>query len=42
LAFFGITLSAFKIAGGILLFGVGLDMMRANAGRRPAGQRPEG
>ena len=28
-AFFGITLSAFKIAGGILLFGVGLDMMRA-------------
>ncbi len=28
-AFFGITLPAFKIAGGILLFGVGLDMMRA-------------
>jgi multiple antibiotic resistance protein len=27
--FFGITLPAFKIAGGILLFGVGLDMMRA-------------
>jgi multiple antibiotic resistance protein len=26
---FGITLPAFKIAGGILLFGVGLDMMRA-------------
>jgi multiple antibiotic resistance protein len=27
--FFGITLSAFKIAGGILLFGVALDLMRA-------------
>jgi multiple antibiotic resistance protein len=27
--FFGITLSAFKIAGGILLFGIGFDMMRA-------------
>jgi multiple antibiotic resistance protein len=27
--FFSITLPAFKIAGGILLFGVGLDMMRA-------------
>src|SRR5262245_29046592 len=26
--FFGITIPAFKIAGGILLFGVGLDMMR--------------
>ena len=28
-SFFGITLPAFKIAGGILLFGVGLEMMRA-------------
>ena len=27
--FFGITLPAFKLAGGILLFGVGLEMMRA-------------
>ncbi len=27
--FFGITLPAFKIAGGILLFGVGLEMIRA-------------
>lgn len=27
--FFSITLPAFKIAGGILLFGVGLEMMRA-------------
>lgn len=27
--FFGITISAFKIAGGILLFGVALEMMRA-------------
>jgi multiple antibiotic resistance protein len=27
-SFFGITLPAFKIAGGILLFGVGLEMMR--------------
>jgi len=27
--FFGITLSAFKIAGGIVLFGLGLEMMRA-------------
>lgn len=27
--FFGITIPAFKIAGGILLFGVGLEMMRA-------------
>jgi multiple antibiotic resistance protein len=26
--FFGITIPAFKIAGGILLFGVGLEMMR--------------
>jgi multiple antibiotic resistance protein len=28
-SFFGITLPAFKIAGGVLLFGVGLEMMRA-------------
>jgi multiple antibiotic resistance protein len=28
-SFFGITLPAFKIAGGILLFGVGLEMIRA-------------
>jgi multiple antibiotic resistance protein len=28
-SFFSITLPAFKIAGGILLFGVGLEMMRA-------------
>jgi multiple antibiotic resistance protein len=27
--FFGITIPAFKIAGGVLLFGVGLEMMRA-------------
>ena len=27
--FFGITVGAFKIAGGILLFGVALDMLRA-------------
>jgi multiple antibiotic resistance protein len=27
--FFGITLPAFKITGGVLLFGVGFDMMRA-------------
>lgn len=27
--FFSITLAAFKISGGILLFGVGLEMMRA-------------
>lgn len=27
--FFGITLPAFKIAGGIILFGVGFEMMRA-------------
>jgi multiple antibiotic resistance protein len=27
--FFGITLPAFKITGGIVLFGVGLEMMRA-------------
>jgi multiple antibiotic resistance protein len=27
--FFGITIPAFKIAGGILLFGVGMEMMRA-------------
>ena len=32
-SFFGITLPAFKIAGGILLFGVGLEMMRAPAQR---------
>src|SRR5271169_6440680 len=29
LSVFGIALPAFKIAGGILLFGVGLEMMRA-------------
>jgi multiple antibiotic resistance protein len=28
-SFFSITLPAFKVAGGILLFGVGLEMMRA-------------
>lgn len=28
-SFFGITLPAFKIAGGLMLFGVGLEMMRA-------------
>ena len=28
-SFFGITIPAFKVAGGILLFGVALDMMRA-------------
>jgi multiple antibiotic resistance protein len=28
-SFFGITLPAFKITGGILLFGVGFEMMRA-------------
>jgi multiple antibiotic resistance protein len=28
-SFFGITLPAFKIAGGVLLFGVALEMMRA-------------
>ncbi len=28
-SFFGITIPAFKIAGGILLFAVGLEMMRA-------------
>jgi multiple antibiotic resistance protein len=28
-AFFGITIPAFKVAGGILLFAVGLEMMRA-------------
>lgn len=28
-SFFGITLPAFRIAGGILMFGVGLEMMRA-------------
>lgn len=27
--FFGITIPAFKIAGGVLLFGLGLEMMRA-------------
>jgi multiple antibiotic resistance protein len=28
-SFYGITLPAFKITGGVLLFGVGLEMMRA-------------
>ncbi len=31
--FFSITLPAFKIAGGILLFNVGLDMMRAQTSK---------
>jgi multiple antibiotic resistance protein len=30
-AFFGITLPAFKITGGALLFGIGFEMMRAKA-----------
>lgn len=34
--FFGITMPAFKIAGGILLFGVGLEMMAAKHSK----QRP--
>ncbi len=32
--FFGITVPAFKIAGGVLLFSMALDMMRANHGMR--------
>lgn len=32
--FFGITVPAFKLAGGVLLFSLGLDMMRANHGVR--------
>ena len=31
MSFFSISLPAFKIAGGILLFGVGLEMLRAKA-----------
>jgi len=34
--FFGITLPAFKIAGGILLFGVGLEMMQAKRSKTRA------
>jgi multiple antibiotic resistance protein len=34
--FFGITIPAFKIAGGILLFGVGLEMMRAEKSKTRA------
>jgi multiple antibiotic resistance protein len=30
-SFFGITIPAFKVAGGILLFAVGLEMMRARS-----------
>ncbi|HSQ63666.1 MAG TPA: MarC family protein [Polyangiaceae bacterium] len=33
LRFFSITLPAFKIAGGVLLFAVGLEMLRATASR---------
>ncbi len=36
--FFGITIPAFKVAGGILLFGVGLEMMRAHASETRASE----
>jgi multiple antibiotic resistance protein len=39
LSFFGFTLSAFKVAGGILLFGMALDMLHAKA---PATKTSEG
>lgn len=35
LEFFSVTLSAFKIAGGVILFGVGMEMIRA----KPSGTR---
>jgi multiple antibiotic resistance protein len=37
-SFFGITIPAFKIAGGILLFGVGLEMMRGKQSETRATQ----
>jgi multiple antibiotic resistance protein len=39
--FFGITIPAFKIAGGILLFGVGLEMMRAQKSKTRATEEEE-
>lgn len=40
--FFGITLPAFKIAGGIVLFGMGLEMMQAKqAEHRTTGEERE-
>lgn len=39
--FFGITLPAFKIAGGILLFGVGLEMMQAQRSQTRATRAEE-
>ena len=33
LQFFGITLEAFRIAGGILLFGIGMEMVYAKTSR---------
>lgn len=39
--FFSITLPAFKIAGGLLLFGVGLEMMRAKRSETRATREEE-
>lgn len=41
LAFFGITTDAFRIAGGILFFGIGSDMLQAKRSRVKATQEEE-
>ncbi|HEU4406126.1 MAG TPA: MarC family protein [Polyangiaceae bacterium] len=39
--FFGITIPAFKIAGGILLFGVAVEMLQAKVSRTKTSRREE-
>jgi multiple antibiotic resistance protein len=41
LAFFGITTHAFKIAGGIIFFGIGWDMLQARRSRVKATEEEE-
>ncbi len=41
LAFFGITTHAFKIAGGIIFFGIGWDMLQARRSRGKATEEEE-
>ena len=37
---FGITIDAFRIAGGVIFFGIGLDMLQSQPRRWRTGHRP--